>query len=58
MDHFSDVATDDLFTACVKSPLKLDLFFVVLSAKAWAVSTGKALSVLGQNKNTTRPKQT
>lgn len=24
MDHFSDAATVDFFTACVKSPLKLD----------------------------------
>lgn len=47
MDRFSDVATDDLFTACVKSPLKLDLFSLALP---------ESIFVLGTNKNTIRPK--
>lgn len=55
MDNFSEFAADDLFSACVKSPLKLDLFsffffFWALPAKLSGLSTGKVWLVIGNKK--------
>ena len=56
MDHFSEFAADDLFAACVKSPLKLDLFSFfgggggALPAKLSGLSTGKVLLVIVNKK--------
>lgn len=55
MDHCNDVATDNLFTACVKSPLKLDFFFP--DPTSWGLGDLRQnINVLGTNKNAIRSK--